>query len=229
MGRGAAIILVGVIALVAGLYWLAYRPHTYRYRMTVEVETPQGLKTGSAVREVKWFPQPRIMTGNTFTFKQRGEAVAVDLPNGQTLFALLDVNGYETVLAGFGPAPTSELRPLLDRANADRKLYIYPPRNALRPLYLDLPRFVRFRDTNDPKSVELVDPSSFETSFGPGYRIGRITVQITDEPVSFSILERLSWLGPYPEPRLDRQYKGSSNPTIAEQLAHGDFQRGLER
>ena len=52
---------------------------TYRYRMTVEVETPEGLRTGSSVIEVRTrqgpgFPGPEAAGIATDV---RGEAVAV--------------------------------------------------------------------------------------------------------------------------------------------------------
>lgn len=66
-------------------------PPTYRYRLTVEVDTPEGLRTGSSVIEVT---QRMVRPGSDPASKAvrrraRGEAVAVDLPAGRTLFALL--------------------------------------------------------------------------------------------------------------------------------------------
>lgn len=63
---------------------------SYRFRMTVEVDTPDGLKTGSSVYEVtaegRWSPLPE--TQSSF-LGERGEAVAVEIAPGRTLFALL--------------------------------------------------------------------------------------------------------------------------------------------
>ena len=54
---------------------------TYRYRMTVEVETPEGLKTGSSVIEVSTdvASEYTIPTPGKVTNRVRGEAAAVDL------------------------------------------------------------------------------------------------------------------------------------------------------
>ena len=46
----------------------------------------------------------------------------------------------------------------------------------------------------DPASVERVDPDDLTTPFGPGYRIRRITLAITDDPVTETIERRLGWL-----------------------------------
>ena len=59
----------------------------YRYRLTVEVDTPQGLRTGSSVIEVHSVREHGYMERLLTTAK--GEAVAVDLPGGKVLFALL--------------------------------------------------------------------------------------------------------------------------------------------
>ncbi|MDP3550575.1 MAG: hypothetical protein Q8R81_09275, partial [Novosphingobium sp.] len=63
---------------------------TMRYKMTVEVETPEGLKTGFAVRELEFRDRSGFPLGESRPqIKLRGEAVAVDLGGGRTLFALL--------------------------------------------------------------------------------------------------------------------------------------------
>ena len=68
------------------------RSFDYRYKLTAEVETPSGIKTGSSVIEIVvgmsgtiW---PEGMRGGS-AHVRHGEAVAVDLAPGQTLFVLL--------------------------------------------------------------------------------------------------------------------------------------------
>jgi hypothetical protein len=57
------------------------------------------------------------------------------------------------------------------------------------------PLLVTFTDTNDPKSVQRVDPANLAASFGVGVRLKRIVVEKTDEAVTVGIRERLGWLG----------------------------------
>jgi hypothetical protein len=79
-GAGAIAMLAAGAAMLAGCGSLF--PPSYRFRMTVEVETPQGVRSGSSVLEV---------TSRFRTCRQRhdamtmltGEAVAVDLPGGK--------------------------------------------------------------------------------------------------------------------------------------------------
>lgn len=63
---------------------------TYRYRLTVEVDMPDGLRTGSSVIEVDTRRQ-EIMRyeGPGVHYRVRGEAAAVHLPGGNRVFALL--------------------------------------------------------------------------------------------------------------------------------------------
>ncbi|NMW31963.1 hypothetical protein HKD42_07815, partial [Altererythrobacter sp. RZ02] len=57
----------------------------YRYRLTVEVETPEGLKSGSSVIEVQTniAGEYSIPTPGRVSQRLRGEAVTVDLEDGQ--------------------------------------------------------------------------------------------------------------------------------------------------
>jgi hypothetical protein len=81
----------------------------------VEVDTPQGVRSGSTVREIKWIPQGSI-SATGFTTSQKGEAVAVDLPPDDTLFVLMDIDGHESIRAAVGQGAHTELKMLLDRA-----------------------------------------------------------------------------------------------------------------
>ncbi|MEP6868046.1 MAG: hypothetical protein ABJA20_05980, partial [Novosphingobium sp.] len=79
---------LGSVTMLAGC-GLFGKSVSYRYRMTVEVETPQGLKSGSSVIQVVQTEQQGL-EGSHLDVRVTGEAVAVDLPGGQTVFALLD-------------------------------------------------------------------------------------------------------------------------------------------
>ena len=220
--------VIGLLTAAAGVLALGGcglfgGTHSFRYRITVEVETPEGLKTGFAVREInytrQWIKLPDMAE---VVATQRGEAVAIDLPGGQTLFALLSTNGYETLQAAFGnDAPET-----LDKAKANGQMVDLKPKPGSIPEQSGYPMLVRFTDLQDPKSVELVDPSDLAASFGSDLRLKRITMQIVDEPVTEGINRRLEWLGNYPEPRLDSDYRGSSEPSLSQRLSHGNFVRG---
>ena len=101
--RGVMGVLAGAAATVLG--GCGMMGHTYRYKLTVEVETPEGLRTGYAVREVSWSPGAQITPeADTASMTHRGEAAMVELPNGQVLFALMSPDGQETPMLAFGSA-----------------------------------------------------------------------------------------------------------------------------
>jgi hypothetical protein len=86
------IIAAVLVALIGGLvvaYNLAYPTYSHRYRLTIEVETPEGLKTGSSVIEPYFVAQPMILTSNIGVLGLRGDAVFVDLGGGKNVVALL--------------------------------------------------------------------------------------------------------------------------------------------
>ena len=189
-----------------------YPSATIRYRMTVEVETPQGIKTGSSVIETTIQSGPRIGEAGGVSYHYRGEAVAVDLPGGKTLFALMtggssgadyhahllnDALTYGTTTPALSRKYKSE-EWLQERREAARvkpfivlPLGMPPSRFGPRSCY---PMLVTFGDVGDPKTVEKVDPDDLAKSFGPGMTLKRITLQITDEPVTTGIEKRLGWL-----------------------------------
>lgn len=74
-------VLSAVLAPLALLVTGCGSTEKFRYKMTVEVETPQGIKTGDAVREVTHSTPPPIpMLGESRpTWSVAGEAVRAAL------------------------------------------------------------------------------------------------------------------------------------------------------
>lgn len=212
LAAGTAVALVGCSSGEGG--WISFDP--IRYRLTVTVETPQGLVTGSSVIQTVL---DKVAAGATVT----GEAVAVDLPDGQTLFVLLrspanydwpaGVPGVDWPdfpnpnIADMRKAEGGTLSNRTFRAERERELAqrvawfranrdlhpVYDVR-ASPPIITDLPYMVHFRDIRDPKSVEQVDANNLAASFGPGIRLISITSQYTEDPVTRGIERRLPWL-----------------------------------
>ena len=206
IGGGLAVLLTA-----CGLV-KSYEPS--RYRLTVEVDTPQGLRTGSSVIEVTAGEVGTTLGGANS--EARGEAVAVDLPGGQTLFALMkgDAETYNFpaqvmyLVTPFerGDKPKG-FGPLLEAVRANRKVNVVkrmrPGVFQVDPPFSAYPMMVRFRDIADPKTVERVDPHNLAASFGDGVKLRRITVQMTEEPVTRSLSRRLPWLNNLKQFRTD--------------------------
>ncbi|MDQ0457167.1 hypothetical protein [Rhizobium paknamense] len=171
--------------------------HEWRWhqKLTVTIDTPDGLKTGSAVTSARFSVSPEWWGLGDFagsaSSSLSGEAVTVDLGRGRYLFALLQDYGVETARKSFLP---KEEQPG-DRAQLievyDRLESIRGSRQLSRDLY---PPLVTFDNINSPASVHLVNPDDLSVNFGPGYRISSITLSITDEPVTQGDVERaLVW------------------------------------
>ena len=196
--RGAlASLLLGTAALLSGCGMFG---KTYRYKLTVEVDTPQGLKTGYAVREVTYHEGIKLPDSSGVSVKQRGEAVAVDLPGGQTLFALLSTDAYKTLQKGFGDDGDATMAAAVASKRIDTLEFKIDPAlvsSGVTPYDKGYPRLVHFKDIRNPMSVEAVDPDNLAAAFGPGVKLRRITIQMTDEPVTFGIKRRLGWFAEY--------------------------------
>jgi len=205
--------MIVIAALVVGfaVWWtVAYPSGTWRYKMTVTVETPEGLKSGSAVREVHvqrgWAPLPEMKPSVSL----KGEAIAVDLGERGVLFALL--HGYRL---GYNYARSLPFYVFPSGRGgttvAGLKYY-----STLKAGPVDIspewyPKFVHFKDSADPKTVKLVlemepciDPETVRSSnasycitkdrfaeiYGEGVRLKSVTVEMTDEEVTRGVVER---------------------------------------
>ena len=237
--RGVIGLLAGATTLVLTGCGVLFPSDRLRQKITVEVETPAGLRSGSSVVETEVRKGKSWGDASGTTFRLRGEAVAVDLPGGRTLFALLR-GGNDTQ----GDAAAFQTRLLYEALNAGAEasvpvevkgLSVMQARAAAKSAGVSLtlpeklyPMLVTFADKSDPKSVERVYSANLAATFGPGVRLRRIVVEVTDDDLTTGIEMRLGWLGAYPEPRLDSKYRGSTSPNLAQRLKHGDFRQGTE-
>lgn len=187
-------------ALVIGDQIRINRP-AHKYRLSLEVETPEGRKSASSVLAVH---PDRSYTrrGQTRTL---GDAVFVDLGQGRNLVALLahvdnklvlDDMNYVALRAYAAAAgkrvPFSEM---------SRLTGIVPVRGELMPV------LVSFADPAAPGSARLVPPDDAETVLGKGYRLQGLTAEVVPngywpldfggplgEPVTRAIQAKLPWL-----------------------------------
>jgi hypothetical protein len=158
-------------ALVIGDQIRINRP-AHKYRLTLEVETPQGRKSASGVMAVH---PDRSYTrrGQTRTL---GDAVFVDLGQGKNLVALLahvdnhlvldDMNyvALRAYAAASGKrVPFSEM---------SRMTGIVPVKGALIPV------LISFTDPATPGTARVVAPDDSQAVLGPGYRLQGLTAEV---------------------------------------------------
>ena len=167
------------------------KTYEFHIRRTVTVDTPQGEVRASTVSKVKYFhsygslvlPDARGFGGGV----AQGEATVVDLGNGRYLF----------VLIGNDTAQLREAhRAAYDAARKGNDNWVpywmaalkqqTTPRPVPPKFY---PLLVTFGDVSDPASVMRVDPADLAATFGAGYALREITLEVTDEPVTEGVVE----------------------------------------
>ncbi len=179
--------LVLILLALTGIAQAGIFSDSWRYKMTVTVETPEGIKTGSAVREVSVTHGLALTPQMHNIPKLKGEAVIINLGQRGVLFALLKG-------ATLGEDYGADI-PVYALGGRDKKGKAeLPP--ALYPM------FVHFRNLNDPKTLEnVISVSSngrlsdtgkvtedrMEEIFGKGVRLEEVKIESTDEPVTHLI------------------------------------------
>jgi len=170
----------------------------YRFRMTVDVETPQGLKSGSSVLEVRLARGMAVGDSSGVSSGVFGEAVVVDLPSGP-LFVLLKMPDAGPPLQAIVPEALLGRRSdgpdgvMSDTAKLGSTWFgeyrAELPRTRDRGSQVsnnNWPMMVRFRNLSDPMSVEEVLPDAVG--------VKRVLLETTHDDVTTGIEQRLRWL-----------------------------------
>ncbi|MDF0581729.1 MULTISPECIES: hypothetical protein [Bradyrhizobium] len=194
--------LLGLLALLVGGDQIRINRPDHKYRLTVEVTTPAGIKTGSAILAV--VPDRNYnRSGRTTT---RGEAVFVDLGQGKNVVVLLahqqgaklDLDDINYVaLRAYGAARGSRV----SFKDMSRQTGIVPVQGELIPV------LVSFGDLKDPKTARRVASDKAEAILGEGYAIRSFSAEVVPngfwpidfggalgEPVTRGIEAKLPWL-----------------------------------
>ena len=187
-------------ALVIGDQIRINRPG-HKYRLTIEVETPQGTKRASGVMAIH--PDRGYNRGGHT--RTAGDAIFVDLGGGKNLVALLahidktlDLDGTNYVaLRAYTAAGGKQVS-----FNAmSRQTGIVPVKGALIPVP------VSFANPANPGTAHTVSSDDLAGALGPGYRLQGVTAEVVPngywpldfggalgEPVTRGISARLPWL-----------------------------------
>lgn len=195
---------VGPVVLLAALFvgdQVRINRPGHKYRLTVEVETPQGRKSASSVLAVH--PDRGYSRGgHTRTV---GDAVFVDLGGGKNLIALLahidgklDLDGIN-YLALRAYTAAGGKRVSFNEMN--RLTGAVAVKDALIPV------LVSFADPANPGSARVALPDDLAAVLGNGYRLGDVTAEVVPngfwpldfggalgEPVTRGIAAKLPWL-----------------------------------
>ncbi|MDO9335889.1 MAG: hypothetical protein Q7T61_05770 [Caulobacter sp.] len=191
--------------LVIGDQIRIHRPD-HKFRLTMEVETPQGVRSASGVFAVH--PDRGYTKGGSTQTK--GDAIVVDLGGGKNLVALLahhgdrgieldDIN-YVAVRA-FGAAGQRAIFRQMDKVTGSA-----PVMGSVIPV------LATFADIADPATMREVKPDAVEAALGQGVRLKGLSVEVVPngvwpidfggflgEPVTHGVVAKLPWLKQQPD------------------------------
>jgi hypothetical protein len=194
---------VGPLALLAALVigdQIRINRPGHKYRLTIEVQTPEGVKSASGVMAVH--PDRSYSRGGHT--RTRGDAVLVDLGGGKNLLALLahidnksfDLDGmnYLALRAYNAAGRKASFNGMSAMTGA------VPVKGALVPV------LVTFTNLSDPGTAREVLPDEMEAGLGKGFHVSSISAEVVPnglwpldfggplgEPVTRRIEAKLPW------------------------------------
>ena len=174
-------------------------PPPYRYRITVEIQTPTGIRSGSSVREIT----ARDTGCCSPRYEINGEAVVVEVSPKLTIFALIGTEKDEKNAASApayaylskevskGVVGAISLRRIYgryfyDMPNNKSKKYLprwrYKSNESMEDdgRYKIWPEFVKFKDYKNIKSVVILDPDNL----GENIFVSSIYIESTKDPIT---------------------------------------------
>jgi hypothetical protein len=184
--------LLLIAALLAVVMYFSVERQTIRYRLTYEVQTPEGLKVGSSVIQVDYEDTSLVPIFHGAGHSDiTGEAAVVDLGQGKYLFSLITrANDLPYLAFPQDLARFKKLPPLLRYLNETK------PKTQL-PFGV-LPQLVTFADVNDPTSAREVNPNNLAASFGEGYELKSVGFEVmNDAPTYGAVNAALVWFSGY--------------------------------
>lgn len=205
----------------------------YKYRLKVVVGSGAHEWQGESVIRVRWRDTSGdLLRGyNRFAISVWAEAAIIDCgANNGFVFALLRRARFGSPVPYFSypayafprfavrlfDASDDEVLPLLRRMASQTQEFDVPQE--------EWPMLVRFGDLSRPATVAPVEPIYLPPSHGLVARVKRVTMQITDAPVTRAILQKLPWLS-----SLSTNLGGGGginvNGPLAQRLGVSDFRQ----
>ena len=178
----------------------------HKYRLTVDVDTPAGVRSASGILSVR--PNRNYGgTGSGSSVPQtKGDALLVDLGEGKNLVVLLTYGEDGSNFDDPSFLPT-RLYGARDRRVGFRDVKTFAGAPAIAVPEQLRPVFISFADLNDPKTARRIEPKDIEVALGNGYRLRNLSLDVVangfwpldfggvlGEPVTRGIEAKLPWL-----------------------------------
>lgn len=193
--------IVGIVYVLSGFYSIHVR-----YRLTVEMQDGDQIKTGSSIIDVAYDQEPDSISwsgpgghvgpitgyaptvdlgekGLLFlTFENANRTPDQKRARNETLFCGMDDIACLPFAAYDKPGTNVVVRPFRQRAiELAELLRNSGPRDV--PFAI-LPRFAWFSNRNDPQTHVEVSPFTVAATLGPGIDLKRVILDLTDDPVT---------------------------------------------
>lgn len=187
-------VLLAIWAIGHLAYGAIYDAHNFSYRtkLTLTISTPSGLIEASGVRQIdatKSYFNFAQSGGNYWT--RTGEALVVDLGEGRYLFA--PPKGWPDLAREM--SAKGIIRSSLELEHQSEI------RSQVAPISVPIERMLwmaTFADLTDPNSIQGVDAQDLAATFGAGYALTRVTLQVTEDPLTEGrVRQVLGWLRGY--------------------------------
>lgn len=177
--------------LLSGCDMLGFHSWQWNQKVTIVVETPDGVRTGDSVQSVVWNESPHWSkigdSGGWFSNDLEGEAAFVEVAPNKYLFALLKTYDAPSGNKVFRPQPVKRPYSTADgfrnqiRTENEAIQASQETREVPRASF---PTLVTFTNPKDPSTAVEVEPENLEAVFGKGYRLVSIRLGITSEPLT---------------------------------------------
>lgn len=200
--------IAGVFLLGVGIFWgiFVYSPSTtIHYKITLSIDTPQGIKTGYSIRSYYVsMSYDRLKNEYTPQEKTTGESVSIDLGEKGILLQVID-NPFDdrNIFLRRKPKPVwieeiDSLKKGHSRTFIPNLSKILLFKNAQDPQRFEPLGEIKTCDTlqsKDKNCIQLIDNT--DNMLGSGYKIISIRYEITDEPLTEKIGDLLPWIERY--------------------------------
>ena len=220
-----AVILIVGSALSFGAYkvyaFFFLPDYAWNQKITLVVDTPDGIKTGSAITRVEWKQNHFFKDGGNWWRKVYGEATYVDLGGGRYLFATIGESSTSTMAI-------RTLQPGYPRRWSFEDFY-EEFTSLKKPLVIPedkYPLLVTFGNINEPESVMQITSNTIRDIIGENISIKTIIVEETIESETYDNLPKsMNWIKKFYNKRLDGQRFGNLNSEnkFANSISSGAF------
>lgn len=170
-----------------------------RYRAIASLEADGRPFQASTVMEVHYARVTNSLIGAGGATRLYGEALIADIPGKGTFYLLPVKHEKQGVLSQFWETAILLTLGIKSSIGMLKTEDFETMRKASGWMRLktfsgsEYPAMISFHDESKPKTIFEIDPRRLDKVF-PGVRITGLEIQITDEPVSTVLRDRLPWL-----------------------------------